>query len=471
MLFLFYTLTYRIMALRVTYRKDSHMSRIALIGKNTIEYISLLIDIWNNGDCVILIDWQTPFHTALNMLKNAGAKACYIQSDLQDKNLNINDISIEIIPFAVSGILTSRLPDYIYDKFRTDYSQNEAVIIYSSGTTGKSKGIILSHFAINTNADAIIEYMHPSATDCIYIIKALSHSSTLTGELLVALKVHMRLIITATAVPPRYVFGIIKQYCVSILCLNPTLLSFLCDEAERKNYKLNSLKIIYVSGAILNDKVYEKAHRILIGICIYNVYGLSETAPRITAQTSECCRTNSVGKPINGVEIAIVNEKGILVSDGEQGIIHVNTPSLFSGYISETEKRRSLYCGWFNTGDIGYTDKYEELHIIGRIDDVINCDAHKVYPSDIEKLIIENPKITDCAVSKCVYNGFEMIGCLYVSDSDCIVDIIHRLKKSLMQYEIPKRFVKINSIPHNERGKVDRIKVAGILSESENERT
>lgn len=442
------------------------MARIALIGKSTVNQISLLIDIWNNGDCAVLIDWQTPFYTAIEMMREAGVRLCYVQADLWGE-CAFNEFSeFEILRFPTDNKITFILPDYLYDKFHADYSRSEAVIIYSSGTTGKSKGIILSHFAINTNADAIIDYMHPSALDdCMYMVRPLSHSSTLTGELLVALKSRIKLIITASAVPPRYILTAIKQYRISILFLNPTLLSFLCNEAEWKNYAISSLKRIYVSGAILNDKIYEKAQRVLKEISVFNVYGLSEASPRVTAQTPECCKNNSVGKPIKGVKIAIVDGNGISVPNEMRGVIHVKTPCLFSGYVTGSKKHKSLYRGWLNTGDIGFEDKFGEVHVVGRIDDIIICDAHKVYPSDVEKLIMEDPLIIDCAVSKCALNGSEIIGCLYVSKADHTMDIVHRLKNTLMQYEIPKKFLRVESIPHNNRGKVDRKKVSDFLSE------
>lgn len=89
------------------------------------------------------------------------------------------------------------------------------------------------------------------------------------------------------------------------------------------------------------------------GISVFNVYGLSEASPRVTAQTPECCKSNSVGKPIGGIEVAIVDDNGTLVPNGKRGIIHVSTPSLFSGYVIGERKHPSLYRGWLNTGDIG----------------------------------------------------------------------------------------------------------------------
>ena len=424
------------------------MSRIALIGKSTAKYISLLIDIWNSGDCAVLIDWQAPFRTATEMMCEAGVRKCYVQADLWVECTFNEFYEIEILRFSIDNEATFVLSECLYNKFCADYSRSEAVIIYSSGTTGKSKGIILSHFAINTNADAIIGYMHPSASDdCMYTLKQLSHSSTLTGELLVALKSRTKLVITTSAVPPRYILTTVRQYHVSILYLNPTLLSLVCGEVRRNTYDVSSLRRIYVSGAILNDKVYKNAQSILRGISVFNVYGLSEAAPRVTAQTLECCKSNSVGKPIDGVEITIVNEIGTPVPDGTRGIIHVKTPCLFSGYVTGNEKHLSIYRGWLNTGDIGFV-------------------AHKVYPSDVEKIIMEDQSILDCAVSSCIVNDSEVIGCLYVSGKDCSMDIVHRLRNTLMQYEIPKKYLRVETIPHNSRGKVNRKEVADILSEN-----
>lgn len=97
------------------------------------------------------------------------------------------------------------------------------------------------------------------------------------------------------------------------------------------------------------------AHKTFKNTAIYNVYGLSEAGPRVTAWCSNCCENNSVSKPINGIEIEIVNNKGIPQKAGECRIVHVNTPSLFDGYIIG-KKAVSLYKDWLNTGDIGYLD-------------------------------------------------------------------------------------------------------------------
>ena len=439
------------------------MNRVALIGENSIGYVNALVDIWNNGDCAVLLDWRIPILTAIETMIEADVNTCFIEKRLFNKVENKIPDSINFVTYEKQNSSATLLPSYIYEKFHENYSRNEAVVIYSSGSTGKSKGIILSHFAINTNADAIIDYIKPIAEDCIYIVKTLSHSSTLTGELLVALKTRMKLVIAPTIVPPRHALNNVNKFGVTIVCLNPTLLSMLADEFKRSHYDISSLKTIYVSGSILNDGIYEKANSVFSHIPTYNVYGLSEAGPRVAAQRVNCCKSNSVGKPIKDVEIKLVNEQGSIVSDGEYGIIHVSTPSLFDGYIVGNNKLNSFCEGWHNTGDVGYIDANGELHITNRVDDVIIIDSHKVYPSEVEKQIVAYTDVKECAVAKVAFNGNEFIGCLYVSEKNIDRDVKEKLRSKLLVYEIPRFFLKCDVLPRTNNGKVSMHEVQACL--------
>lgn len=438
------------------------MSRVALIGENSVEYINALLDIWNSGDCAVLLDWRIPSQTASEMMHEANVRKCYIEDKYLSNFLEQENRSIEFISYKLKSNSAVLLPETIYRKFRINDSKDEAVVIYSSGTTGKSKGVILSHFAINTNANAIIDYMHLLEDDCLYIAKSLSHSSTLTGELLVALKSGIKLVIAPIIVPPRYILGNISKFRVTIMCLNPTLLSMVVDEAQRSFYDTAMLRTIYVSGSILTDKIYSRAHATFSKISIYNVYGLSEAGPRISAQQNHCCKQNSVGKPIKGVEVVIIDPYGQPLSNGARGIVHVKTQSMYNGYISGTSKHRSLYKGWLNTGDYGYIDKYDELHITDRCDDVITIDSHKIYPSEVEKQILQNADIEECIVVPVEINGKSFLGCLYIAQCE-IHNIKQRLTKVLMTFEIPRLFMKCDSFPRTMNGKVSRKKARDLF--------
>lgn len=431
------------------------MSRVALIGENSIGYISTLIDIWNDDNCAVLIDWRIPIQTAIQMMREAGVEKCYIEKNLFAKSSDNIINELECVRYEKGNDGAAIIPDFICKKFHARYDRNEAVVIYSSGTTGKSKGVILTHYAINTNADAIIDYMAPSVNDVLYIGKTLSHSSTLTGELLVALKSEMKIVVAPTIIPPRCILNNINLFNVSIACFNPTLLSMVCDEYIRGQFDVSSLRQIYVSGAILTDSLFERSHATFCDIPIYNVYGLSEAGPRVTAQRKGCCLSNSVGKPINGVDLVIVDEKGDVVPVGEYGIIHVNTPSVFNQYISGDTKCLSLFKDWLNTGDIGFVDNHGELHIVDRIDDVMIKNSHKIYPSELEKYILEQTSTKECIVAKIDINDKELIGCLYVGDEREEV-IKKTLMAKFMLHEIPNCFLRCDAIPKCLNGKVSK---------------
>ena len=430
------------------------MGRVALVGDNTVEYISLLIDIWNKGDCAVLLDWRMPFHAILGMMREADAHICYIENKFFAKFGDDLPQDIAFFPFESTIHIPCSLPDDVYRKFKSNYSTDEAVVIYSSGTTGKCKGVILSHYAININAEAIIDYMKPALDDCIYIAKTLSHASTLIGELLVALKSNMRLIIAPIIVPPRCILNNIAKFKITVICVNPTLLSMCSDEYEKQRYDISSLRKIYVSGSILNDKIYNKAREIFGRIQIYNVYGLSEAGPRVTAQRQGHCKNNSVGCPIKNVKVKIVDEYGESVSNGKMGIIHVQTPCLFNGYIVGGNKCKSLCDGWLNTGDVGYFDDDEELHIVARIDDVIVIDSHKIYPNAVERQVLMLDGISECVVIEGVFHNKKLLVCLYTGVQMDERKIRNKLVKCLPLYEIPKRFSFSNNIPRNANGKI-----------------
>lgn len=361
------------------------MSRIALIGKNSIGYVEKLISIWNNRDCAALIDWRIPIGTSMQLMREAGVRMCWIsKSQYEMIRENMPD-DILFLPFDDECQRATYLSEEIFEQFIPNYSIDEAVVIYSSGTTGKSKGIILSHYAMNTNADAIIDYLKPNIMDCMYMIKTISHASSLVGELLVALKTKTNLILAPTIVPPRYTLQNIEKFGVTKICINPTLLRMYVDEIHRKTYDLHTLKEIYVHGAKAPKELCIQAKKSFKNANVYFEYGLSEAGPRVSSQKNGNCSIDSVGKPIQDVYITIVNEKGCAVPTNQVGVIHVKTPSKYSGYVSGETKFKSLYNNWLNTGDIGFFDEYDELHVINRIDDVINIDAHKIYPSEVEE--------------------------------------------------------------------------------------
>ncbi len=440
------------------------MCRIGLIGSNSIEYISILVDIWLNEDCAVLLDRNISRIKAIEILREANVNRCFVEDSIIEKWDNNTKSDINFEAYNVKSHTDTLLPDNIYVKFQSNYSKDEAVILYSSGTTGRSKGVILSFYSIHTNADAILGYMNLQHSDCLYLAKPLSHASTLTGELVVALKTNTKIVVAPVIVPPRYIFEKIKKYKISILCVNPMLLEMLLKEYSDASHKfqLDSLQTVYVSGSILTNKLYKLFYDLFPDKNLFNVYGLTEAAPRVTAQTMVCKRSNSVGIPIPGVQVCIVDEEGNPLGEKQCGVIHVNTPSRFLKYVCGNAKHKSLYKNWLNTGDIGFWDEFKELHVVGRVDDVIFIGAHKIYPSEVEATIINHTPIKNCVVVSVADK--HNLCCLYTSEIEFEnKDLISNISKFLLPYEIPKYYIWQKALPCNQNGKISRKMASAIV--------
>lgn len=441
---------------------------IGIVGHNSVEYIDLLVDIWNNGDCAVLLDCNLPYDALIKTMNEIDIKICYIDADIFEKYKITISCDFRIIKYTSSYKKFQFLPNKIYEKFNENYSNNAAIVIYSSGTTGKSKGVILSHYSINTNADMIYDKMNITNADNIMVVKKFSHSSTIVGEILVALKNKIKILLGPIVMPSRIIVNILRTFKITVLCVNPVLLKLLVNEIKKRNCSF-FLEKIFVSG----DKLYEKdisyARKNVFDTKIYNMYGLTECGPRVSMQTDEYKHLNSVGKPLENVKLQIRNDNGETITKAyEKGIVFVKTPCALLGYASEKINNNDKNCEWINTKDIGYIDENGELYIVGRFDDLIIVDSHKIYPNDVEEIITKFTSINECIVTTyCdIANSKNILCCLYVGEVDIRI-LTSILGKYLLNYEIPKKYIRVIEIPKNANGKIERKFIERYLENKE----
>lgn len=426
--------------------------RIGLIGENSIEYVRRLISIWNAGNCAVIIDWRIPLTKSIQMLVDSGVKVCYIDASLLDDNFTHNNCDIEFNAIFANKNSYEKLPEDIYIAFDDNYSRDEALILYSSGTTGKAKGVILSHYAIQKNAEAICEYMSLNYDDSIYIAKPLSHSSTIVGELLVGLKFKITIFLGRSIVSPGVLLKNLENSKSTIVCVNPTLLKLMTMSLHKRNNCLQSIRTIYTSGAIIEPKLLNEAKNIFVEVEILNIYGLTEMGPRVTAQRHSDIPNGSVGKPIRNVKVKIKKRKKYNSSKGI-GEVWVHTPYIMNGYV---ENNVSLYNRWFNTGDLGYIDQKGNLYITGRSDNAVLVGSHIVYLEDVEKTILQMDGVQDCVVlSKSHEVHGNVLVCYYEGSPEVFSNenIRNHCIKNMASYEVPYKFIKMKKLLTNLNGK------------------
>lgn len=428
--------------------------RVALIGDNTIEYVKKLLEVWNKEECAVLIDWRTPYDKIREIISDTYIQMCIVDMKLFDVWKDYCDTEVEFYDSSLEDIQC--LPKGIKNLYRPNYSKKEALILFSSGTTGKAKGVVLSYFAINTNADMIMSYMKPSSLDCIFISKILVHSSTVIGELLIGLKSDMRIILSSVQISIRKLLNSIVSNKATIICINPTIASLLIEYFEYNIMHLSDLKKIYISGAILSATKQCDLKKYVPNCNIINVYGLTEAGPRVSAQTDENSTWGSVGVPICNVKVKIVDEEFKEVKYGKVGRVFIKTPSVFTRYVNADAR---LYDGWIDSKDIGYYGGNNELFIIGRSDEVIIKGGCNIYPSTIENIILKYTKVTECYVFgyKDELYG-EIIVCIYTANNLEEVNntVIKRIcEKYMLKHEVPDIIIYTEKIIRNINGKID----------------
>lgn len=445
--------------------RSMSMEYFGIIADNLPEYVKTILKIWNEGGCVVPIDWRIPNSVAIELLLKCGVKQCYIDKTQAQNKPDFLKNGIELIDLANGLENAMLLPKEIYSTFENQYSNEDAVILFSSGTTGEAKGIVLSHYAIQKNADSILNYMKPEKNDCIYIMRSLAHAAGFIGEMIVGLKTGCRLLLSPTVISFKQIIKNINKYEVSILCLNASILSLLLSVSQKHQMDLGKeLRAIYTMSAKTPYSLIRDAKN-AFGVPVLNVYGLTELGPRVTAQTIDSNNyfPDCVGKPIKDVHIRIVDFKTKKkVPALQKGLIEVKSPCLFTRYVNKDCHYDNTK--WFRTNDVGYVDSDGNVYILDRYDDMANCSGHNVFLSSIEETIMEYEGMESniCFSIKNKQFGDQII-CLYITDSEDS-QYEENLRKycylKLAPYEVPFKFIKVLKIPTNINGKRSRRSIA-----------
>lgn len=410
--------------------------RVVLCAENGVHFIAGMFGILQAGATVVPVDPGLPAAAIQNILKATQAVSLCDAGTIQE------------------AYATGQRHPVMEASLSAD---DPAFILFSSGTTGQPKGVVLSHRAILANMRAIAGYLQPSAADDFYIAKSMVHSSTITGEILVAFYTGAGIIAFNPLAPFRQTVQRLEERRASILCIPPSLLHFFTLQtldAER----LKGLHTIHVSGSIINKEDFRKVKATFPHIRLFNGYGLTETGPRVTQTCGPGTITHaSAGKPIQGVQVA--------VRDGE---IYVKSDAMMDGYwINGRIDGSMIVEGWLPAGDLGYMDENGELVVTGRKDDMIITSSHNVMPADIETVVLQLEGIDDCIVFA---EDDDVLGqriiCAYISES--ITDN-NRLRawcsERLSAWQVPKNFYRWPSIPVNSNGKRSRALAKQYLAE------
>lgn len=364
----------------------------------------------------------------------------------RDESLSIEDSTI----YQISDQIDKTLEDTV-------------LILFSSGTTGVPKAIMLTEENIISNVRGISEYLQIRKNESMLLIKSLNHSSTIIGELCVGLYNGCRIVFTQKVVTQKNICNLIENENINLFFAVPTILKDILVYKEKHNVSFSALRCINFYGAPIPFEDLNKLLKAFACVNFIYSYGQTEASPRVTyiERKDLVNKLKSSGKCIKNVSLRIADENGKSVPNGVNGEIVVSGPNVMKGYYRNDSltakkiKNHELY-----TGDIGYLDEDGFLYVNGRNDNMIISAGKNIYPEEIEEVFASFPGV-ECAYVEAVTSSNQtqkIIAYIVLYDKNGIdkYALSKYVKNHLENYKIPSEVYVVNKIGKTVTGKISR---------------
>lgn len=338
-----------------------------------------------------------------------------------------------------------------------------AYLQYTGGTTGVSKGAMLTHRNLIANMEQISAWMVPKLrerAELVITALPLYHIFALTVNCWAMLKIGAKnVLITNPRDMPAFLKEL-KKYPFTVITGVNTLFNGLLNQEDFRNSGFEHLKIA-VGGGMAVQRAVAKRWEEVTGVSLAEGYGLSETSPVLTCNPIDGTeRIGTIGVPLPSTQIKLIDEEGNEVKIGEPGEIVAKGPQVMPGYWNRNDETSKVFIdGWFKTGDIGILSEDGFFSIVDRKKDMINVSGFNVYPNEIEDAIAENPKVVEvAAVGVMDDNGNEKVKVFVVKRDESLTEseLIEFCRETLTAYKVPKQVEFRKELPKSNVGKILR---------------
>jgi long-chain acyl-CoA synthetase len=339
--------------------------------------------------------------------------------------------------------------------------QGVFTLIYTTGTTGDPKGVMLTHRNVLFVAAVSGALRGLSADDRVYLVLPVSHIFGLSAVFLASIYAGAELIV-ADRFDPALAMLTMRERRVTGIFGVPAMFAKLADHARSGGISgadLPALRFMYSGGAPLDPAIKSKTEK-LFSLPLLNGYGMTESGPTICqVRYNEPLDNCSVGRPLPGMEILLLDPDGKPVADGEVGELHIRGPNIMLGYYHNPQATATVLDadGFLNTGDLVKLDDGGNVHIAGRSKELIIHSGFNVYPPEVEGVISAHPQVLLCAVVGREADGNELVVAYVQPAAGSQLDeetLQAWLKPRLTAYKRPSQIIFMDPLPTAPSGKV-----------------
>jgi long-chain acyl-CoA synthetase len=433
---------------------------VALCAPNSYRWLALYFGVLKAGAIAVTLPFTLTKGELTRLLDDARPKILFtVDEKLGDLGDRQDRLYMEKVISLGGDIPYERLVEMGSPSFKALdlHRKNTAAILYTGGTTGIPKGVMLTHENIKASAHNVCHFERSNQEDralCflppnhVFAQMHIMNSMVYAGSSLV--------------IQPSFdldnVMGAIRRYRVTKFYAVPTIYFRFLQMDDLKE-KLGSVSYCFSAAASMPaETVREWKSRTHLNI--YESYGMTETASMVTYNHYIRHVVGSVGTPVNIVDVQIRDLQGNALGPREEGEICICGPNVMKGYLNNPDETQAVFWGdWLRSGDIGVFDEDGYLYIIDRIKDMIITGGENVYPREIEEVLYKRPEVGECSVIGLPDReyGERVTACIVFKQKGQQLDPMELksfLKTHLASFKVPKDFVILDELPKGSTGKI-----------------
>ena len=339
------------------------------------------------------------------------------------------------------------------------YEEDESLYLYTSGTTGRSKGVVLTNDHLSYFPESCRHALSISEEDTWGLVLPISHIS---GPVLLNLLVEPGLSVSIVdEMKPKKILEAIQNHRVTFFHAVPPIFQLILNLPHWERYDCSNLKIAAMMGTVVPESLMREFGERYPHLQPIQGYGITETSPLLTLTHLEDAHRKmaSAGKAVPRVELKIIGQDGKEVEKGQMGEIIARGPQIMKGYFKDPKATaKKIKNGWYYSGDLGRLDEEGYLYVLGRVDEMVITGGLNVYPSEVETVLLNHPKVQEAAVVGIpdAKRGQILRANVVLKHGETAThrEILKFCKERLANFKMPRQLEFKDSLPKSRTGKV-----------------